>query len=170
MTQRTIPSSQPGKDDAFSLDSYVDLPDNGFMPATTPLEDLGPNTSNFASSDALNVSSLATRGSSMAVPSHGSDTTMTWIPWDMQINNNPHLDLSTAYLHFNGTSAGYTAHHPQHHASDVSTHHTEQHEGAANYPSGTSDTSTYQAFFNPGNLLRTRSAGTPARRVNRRLG
>ncbi|CEN60316.1 hypothetical protein ASPCAL02757 [Aspergillus calidoustus] len=171
MAQRTIPSSQPGEeDDAFSLDSYVDLPDNGFMLATTSLEDLGPNPSNFAS-DAMNVSSLATGGSSMEVPSHGSDTTMTWIPRDMQINNTPQMDLSTAYLHFNGTGAGYTAHHPQHHASEVSTHHTEQHEGATNYPSGTGYTSTYQRpFFNPDNLLRTRSAGTPARTANRRLG
>jgi hypothetical protein len=172
MTQRTIPSSQPGEEgDAFSLDSYVDLPGNGFMPATTSMEDLSPNASNFASSDALNVSSLATGGSSIEVPSHGSDTTMIWIPRDMQINNTPQLDLSTTYLHFNGTGAGYTAYHPQHHASDISTHHTEQHEGATNYPSGTGDTNTYRRpFFNHDNLPRTRSAGTTSRTVNRCLG
>ncbi|KAJ0417675.1 hypothetical protein BJY00DRAFT_315623 [Aspergillus carlsbadensis] len=167
MSQRPIPSPQPGdQDDAFSLDTYLDLnttapPDSGFMPATTSMLDLDPNASGF-------VASPANGGSFVEVPPLGSDASMTWIPGDMQSHHTPELDLSTTYLHFNGTSVGYHGN-PQHHAFEGSTHHTGQ--GTTSYlPNGTGSTSTHQPFFNSETLLRGRSGGVLARTVTGRPG
>jgi hypothetical protein len=79
----------------------------------------------------------------MEVSSLGNNTRTTWIPRDMQISHTPQLDLSIAYLHFDGTNAGYTAHHLQHHASEVSAHHA-RHEGNTSYLNGTAHRSIYQ--------------------------